>query len=530
LPNEFDLSQLSLSNYATVWLDPQTYGVFLNTIIYVVGAVIIGTSIAVSLAWLTERTDMRGKFWVYAGVPLTLAMPGMLQAMAYVLLLSPRVGFINKALAGLGIGPINIYTLGGMIFIEGIRLVPTAFLMLVPLFRAMDPMLEEAAAMSGASPRTIVRKVSLQLMLPGLVAVVIYQTMTALEVFEIPAILGMPGQIYVFSTKIYSILHGTSVIPSYGQANALAIVYLLLAGIATWFYMRVIGRSERYSIVTGKAYRSRMTTLGRGRWIAGLLVVAFLLSSLILPFLALLYVSFLPYLQVPSAAAFRAMSLVNYAGIFDEPLLGTVIGNTLSLVAITSTLTVLASFAISLVVVRSKFWGRHLLDQMAFMPHAIPGIVLGLAFFWLFLQGNKIGLEFHGGVLAMSVAFTVSFIAYGSRAMNASMLQIHKDLEEAASVSGAPRSRILWRIFFPLMLPTFAGVWIWSMLHAVRQAGMPLMLYQGEDNEVLSILIWNLWSDGRIQEVCAIGVLLIVTLLAMAVGIRLLGFGRGAHV
>ena len=207
------------------------------------------------------------------------------------------------------------------------------------------------------------------------------------------------------------------------------------------------------------------------------------------------------------------MSLVNYRNIFAEPLFGGVILNTLFLVFITSTMTVGASFLISLVVVRSTFWGRRLLDQLAFMPHAIPGIVMGLAFLWLFLQGMKIGIDVHGGIFAMSLAFTVSFIAYGTRAMNAAILQIHKDLEEAAYVSGAPRWRTVLRIFGPLMLPTFAGVWIWSTLHAVRQAGMPLMLYQGEENKVLSIMIWNLWSDGKIQQVGAIGALLIVLLL-----------------
>jgi iron(III) transport system permease protein len=114
--------------------------------------------------------------------------------------------------------------------------------------------------------------------------------------------------------------------------------------------------------------------------------------------------------------------------------------------------------------------------------------------------------------------------------MNAAILQIHKDLEEAAYVSGAARWRTLWRVFFPLMLPTFAGVWIWSLLHSVRQAGMPLILYQGSENEVLSILIWNLWTDGKIQQVGALGVLLILTFLMMTLVIRLLGFGRGALV
>lgn len=530
LPTEFDFAKLGLDNYREVWLDPATYKVFLNTFIYVAGATTFGITVAAILAWLAERTNIPGKILIYAGVPLTLAMPGMLQAMAYVLLLSPRIGFLNKAIEPLGLGPLNVYTLGGMIFIEGLRLVPTAFLMLVPLLRSMDPMLEEAAAMSGANPRATLRKVTLRLMLPGLLAVLIYQAMTALEVFEVPGILGLPGNIYVFSTKIYSILHSVSVIPSYGQANALAMVYLVTAVVTTWFYARVISHSERYTIITGKGYRPRMLDLGRWRWAAWALILAFMMFSVILPFLVLVFVSFLPFLQAPSMAAFQSMSLEHYEDLFTEPAIGRVIRNTIYLVAITSTLTVVVSFAISLVVVRSKFWGRRILDQMAFIPHAIPGIVMGLAFLWLFLQGAKIGVDIHGGVLAMSLAFTVGFVAYGTRAMNAAILQVHKDLEEAAYVSGAPRWRTVWRIFYPLMLPTFAGVWIWTMLHAVRQAGMPLMLYEGEENEVLAILIWNMWDEGKIQQVGAVGTLLILVLLMVTIIVRLLSFGRGAHI
>lgn len=530
IPTEFDLNKLTIANYVTVWLDSATYAVFANTLIYVSGATVFGITVAAVLAWLTERTNIPGKVWIYVGIPMTLAMPGMLQAMAYVLLLSPRIGVLNKLLAPLELGPINIYSLGGMIFVEGLRLVPTAFLMLVPLLRSMDPSLEEAAAMSGAKPGSALRKITLRLMLPGLVAVMIYQLMTALEVFEVPGILGLPASIYVFSTKIYSILQIADGLPAYGEANALAMIYVVVAITATWIYARVISRSERFSIITGKGYRPRTLDLGRWRWAAFVFVFLYLLFSIVLPFLMLLFVSFLKFLQVPSVAAFKSMTLVHHMELWRAPLIGQVLWNTLLMVVITSTLTVAVSFAISLVVVRSKFWGRKLLDQLAFLPHAIPGIVMGLAFLWVFLRMNKLGIPLHGGIMAISLAFTVGFIAYGTRAMNAAILQIHKDLEEAAQVSGAPYWRTMWRIFCPLMLPTFVGVWIWTMLHAVRIAGTPLLLYEGNENQVLSILIWNMWDQGQIQAVGAIGVVMILVLLLMTVGLRLLGFGRGPHI
>jgi iron(III) transport system permease protein len=163
LPGDFSLDTMGWVNYITVYTDPTTYELFTNTFIYVTGSVLIGISLAIALAWLVERTDMPGKIWIYAGVPMTLAVPGMLQAMAWVILLSPRIGFINKSLQNAFnlSGPlIDIYSLGGMVFLEGLRLVPTAFLMLVPLMRGMDPALEEAAAVCGARPFSSLRNIN----------------------------------------------------------------------------------------------------------------------------------------------------------------------------------------------------------------------------------------------------------------------------------------------------------------------------------------------------------------------------------
>jgi iron(III) transport system permease protein len=533
MPGDFSFSEMGLQNYVKTWLDPDLYRLFWNTFVYVGGSTAVGITLAAVLAWLAERSDMPGKIWIYAGVPMTLAIPGMLQAMAWILLLSPRVGFANKAIAdvlGLESLPFNIYTLSGMVFVEGLRLVPTAFLMLVPLLRSMDPSLEEAAAMSGASPQRMLRKVSLMLMLPGLTAVLIYQALTALEVFEVPGILGMPVGIHVFSTKIYAILSSVSFVPAYGEANALAILYVAVAIFATILYARIISKSERYTIVTGKGYRPRLQKLGRWKYAAVSLVLIFLLLSAVAPFLVLAYISFLPYLQVPSAEAFASMTWNNYRDVFMADLIGTVLWNTFLMVVVTSTATAVISFLVSLVIVRSRFWGRKILDQLAFLPHAIPGMVMGLAMLWLFLQVDNLGIPLFGSIWAISIAFTIGFMSYGTRAMNAAILQIHKDLEEAASISGAPQWRVMLRVFVPLLMPSFIGVWIWTLLHAIRIAGTPLLLYEGAENQVLAVMIWNMWDEGYVTTVGAIGTMLMIFLLLLTLALRLFGFGRGAHI
>jgi iron(III) transport system permease protein len=533
LPAEFSLSRLGLANYIKVWGDPGTYAVMFNSLWFALGSTAYGIVIAAALAWLVERTNIPGKIWIYAGVPMTLAMPGMLQAIAWVLLASPRIGFINKGLMdifGLSSPPFNIYTLPGMIFIEGLRMVPTAFLMLVPLLRSMDPSLEEAAAMSGARPASALRKVTLGLMLPGLLAVTIYQFTSALEQFEVPGILGLPANIYVFSTKIYAVLHGTSSLPAYGQANALAMLYLFVAVLSIYAYSRVITKSERFTVITGKGYRPRVLQLGRWRWPAFGLVLLYLALSTLIPFLVLAYVSFLPYLQAPSARAFAAMSWDNYVTIFHTDRIGRTLWNTLVMTTVVATSVVIISFLISIIVVRSKFWGRRVLDQLAFLPHAIPGMVMGLALLWVFLQVDKLGASLYGSLTSLIIAFTIGYMSYGTRVMNAAVLQVHKDLEEAAKVSGAPQWRVFWRIFFPLLQPAFVGVWIWTVLHVVRSAGKPLILTSGAENEVLAVLIWNMWDQGSIEAAAAIGTLLMLFLLVISLVVRQFGFGRGAHI
>jgi iron(III) transport system permease protein len=527
LPTDFSLATMGLINYIKVYSDPLTYELTVNTLIYVGGSVVVGISLALILAWLVDRTNIPWKILIYAGVPMVIAIPSMLQAMAWILMLSPRIGFFNtwlKDLFELDSTPINIYSLGGMIFIEGLRLVPTAFLMLVPLMRSMDPSLEEAAAVSGASPMSTTCKVTLRLLAPGLVAVTIYQAMTALELFEVPGILGLPSGIYVFSTKIYSIVHSATFPPPYGQANALAMVYLGIAVITTFLYSRMISRTEKYTVITGKAYRPRVVNLGSWRWPAVGLVLTYLFVSVVLPFVVLLYASFIPYLQAPSMEAFRHMTLKNYRMVLEYDELGQALWNTGIMVLVTATATTLLSFFVSMVVVRSRFWGRRLLDQLAFMPHAIPGMVMGLAFIWVFLKIDFIPL--YGTIWSICLAFTISFLSYGTRTMNASVIQIHKELEEAAYMSGARPWRTMLRIFFPLMMPAFAGVWIWVVLHAVRIAGTPLMLYEGSNNQVLAILIWNMWDWGQIGGVAAIGTLLIASLMLLTVFVRILGFRR----
>ena len=530
LPNEFSLDNMGLANFYAVWVEQRIDLVLWNTLVYVIGSTIFGIGTAAVLAWLVERSDMPGKIWIYAGVPLGIAVPGILHAIAWVLLLGPRSGFVNRgwmSVTGSEEPLFTIYSMTGLIFAEGLRLVPVAFLMLVPLMRSMDPSLEEAAATSGASPSRTVRRVTLALLLPGVLAISIFQAITAMENFEIPGILGLPVNIHVFSTRVFNLIDNIGAIPAFGQANAAAVFYLVIALVISFFYLRLVRHSERFSIITGKGYTPRAVRLGAWRYPAAFLSALFLFVTIVLPFLVLLYVSLVGYMRQPSLEAFQSFSWRHYLAVFEQPRVGRVLWNTIVLTLLTSTVVTILSFVIAYIIVRTRFSARYALDVLAFMPHSIPGIVLGLALFWLLIQFDALtGASTFGSLYSLVIGFTILFLAYSVRAMSVAMIQVHKDLEDAALLSGAPPWRVAVRIFAPLLMPTLVGIWIYVAMLSVRFISLPLILSQGGNNEVLGVMIWSLWENGNINSVGAIGVMLMTVMFGLALSLRVFGFGQ----
>ncbi|OSP54881.1 iron ABC transporter permease [Pseudoruegeria sp. SK021] len=530
LPNEFSFDTMGFGNFYAVWVEQRIDLVLWNTAVYVTGATVFGIGTAAVLAWLVERSDMPGKMWIYAGVPLGIAVPGILHAIAWVLLLSPRSGFVNRGwmfMTGAE-GPLfDIYTMAGLIFAEGLRLVPVAFLMLVPLMRSMDPSLEEAAAVSGASPMRATRRVTLALLLPGVLAISIFQAITALENFEIPGILGMPVNLHVFSTRVFNLIENIGAIPAFGQANAAAVFYLAIALVVSVFYLRLVRHSERYTIITGKGYTPRSVRLGAWRYPAIGIAGLFLFVSIVLPFLVLLYVSMVGYLRQPSWEAFQTLSFKHYETVFNQPRVGRVVWNTVWLTLMTSTVVTILSFVIAYIIVRTRFSARYTLDVMSFMPHSIPGIVLGLALFWLLIQFDSLtGASTFGSLGSLVLGFTILFLSYSVRAMSVAMIQVHPDLEDAAKLCGAPPWRVALRIFAPLLMPTLVGIWIYVAMLSVRFISLPLILSQGGNNEVLGVMIWSLWNNGNINSVGAIGIMLMSAMFVLALALRIFGFAK----
>ena len=514
--------ELTLGNFTTILTNSLTVPAVMNTIVYAGTVSLLGLALAALLAWLVERTDMPARGFAWGVMLLPLAMPGMLAAMAWILMLSPKIGIINVATRGVldlvGIhvasGPFDIYTLGGMIFVESIRGSTTLFLMMVGAFRLMDPSLEEAAAMSGAGRFRTLRRVTLGLMLPAVLAAAMYAFLGNLDDFETPLLIGLPAGVFVLPTLIYFTAYQGS---QFGLSSAYAAFFMLVTVVMVVIYYRVILRNaERYASVTGKGFRPRRTSLGGWRWPAFAVFVLYALIALGFPLLILVWASILPSYQLPSPEIFAKIGLQNYVTVFSDPSILKSITNTVVLSVLAATATMGLAFALSWIVVRLRVRAGAVLDAIAFIPHAIPTVAIGLALIVFYLNPALRWIPVYGTVWIMVLALMTRFLAFGTRTSNAAMTQIAKELEEQSAMSGASRLRTLRRITLPLLMPAFVAGWIWVFAHTFRNLTVPLMLAT-PGNDTIATTLYFYWD--RKADFSLAAALGVIILAAMAVTI-----------
>jgi iron(III) transport system permease protein len=508
---------LTFANYQRAYFQAGSGDVLVNTLSVGVFSVAVSISIASAMAWVTQRTNAPLRGLIRLAMLLPIGIPGMLLAIAWVLLFNPQNGVVNVWLRGLldleGPGPINLYTLAGICVLQGVSMVPSCYLMMSGAFRQMDPTLEEAALASGASWRQIISHITLPLLLPTIVATAIYFFVFAIEAFEIPGVIGVSAGIGVLSSRIYWASHPSGALPDYGYIAALA-TPLVVASIALMVaYGRLTRSSEKFVTITGRGFQPRLIDLGRFRWLPTLFAGAYLLITIVLPLAVLLWGSLFTYWVNPSPDVLPKISMAAYRATFNYPGVLRALGNTLIVIFVSATVTMLLASLLSWTVIRTKFRGRRLLDTLAFLPNSIPGIVIGLALIFVYLT---IPIGIYGTVWIIVVACITRFLAYASRAMNAAQLQISTDLEEAAAVSGASFSKLFMTIVLPLLAVSFRDGWIWVAMHAARELSASVMLY-GPSSVVLSTIIWSMWQNGRLPETCVLGVLLVLGSMALGV-------------
>jgi iron(III) transport system permease protein len=373
--------------------------------------------------------------------------------------------------------------------------------------------------MSGASIPQIAWRVTLQLAWPAIAAAFLILFVRAIESFEVPALLGLPVGIQVFTSSIYEAIHRYP--SNIGLASAYAITLLLITSVGIYLQSRLSSQGSKYSTVTGKGFRPRVVDIGRWRYVTAGIFILYVLFVVLLPFLVLVWSSLQKYYSVPTMAALKSVSLDAYRTVLGYPGFSTAVFNSLMLALGSATAVMLLTSVVCWIVVRTKLPARWLLDNLASLPMVFPGLVLGLSIMITYLT---IGFGIYGTIWILVIAYVTKFLPYGMRYNTTSMMQIHRELEESAAMSGASWAVTFRRILLPLLKPGLLAGWIYVVIVSIRELSSSILLYS-PGSEVMSILIWEFWQNGQYVELSAFGVMLIVALfifvmLAQAAGKR----------
>ena len=506
-------SPFTLKNYSAILADPYTYRIMWTTLIFSAVTIAVSVPLGFIFAWFVERTDMPYKAVAMSVLSIGILFPTFLKAMGWVFLLHPRIGVINifiMQLFGLTNAPLNIATVPGIGFVQGMTLTPLAYVMISAALRGMNPALVEAASVHGVSKwRTLVR-VELPLIWPALFSAVIWMLTVAIAAFDVPGVIGMANNIFTFSTAIYFMINPNEGLPRYGLSGAYGTIMVGLSLILMIPYFIALKQSHKYQIISGKSYQPRPVELGRWWLVAWGLLGAYFMLAFVLPLIAIFWVSLLPYVQAPSRQALSVISFERYAQIaFDSALLGAA-WNTMLLMVLVPTAIVFICSAISWIVTRTRMRWRVALDAIAFLPHPVPNLLFALAIAYLALLISNV-IPLYGTIFVLIAVYVVCWISFGTRVLNNSMIQVHRELEEAAQVGGVSTFRILTKVIVPLIKPGLVYTWIWTSLSAYRELTMAVFLASPK-SQVLSTYIWGQWHGGGLGDAAAIAIVMIAVM------------------
>jgi iron(III) transport system permease protein len=499
----------TFDNLTAVYLDKKLYTTVIpNTLVFTLGSVTLTFVLAFTLAWLVERTDLPWRTTVFTIVLFPLLVPGVVLAIAWIFLLSPNTGWINvglrDALGLAGSGPLDIFSMGGMILAQGVGLVPFVFLLLSAALRSMNPSLEEASSASGASPLVTFWRVTMPVLRPGILAPLILATLVTLEQFEIPLVIGFPARINVFSTRIYFELNTDSDLPAYGKAAAVALPFLVGGILLLLLYNRIIRRAEHFVTVTGKGYRPSRFALGRWKLPAIVFVLFYVAVAAVLPAVVLVWASLFGY-GIPSWSTLGSASLAGYTGLLGSGKFWRAAGNTFLVAGSSAGIVTLIGALLAWTILRTRLPGRFVLDFVSFMSLGIPSVIAGLAAMLLYLS-LPIGL--YGTVWVLVLAYSYR-MAVASRLSRAALMQIHAELEEASYAAGGNWPATIRRIVLPLLAPSLVASFVLLFILGFREFTLPTIL-QSPDNTVLSVVMWQLFQSNQTAQAAAVGTMIVL--------------------
>ncbi len=511
----------TLDKYVAAYTDPALAGVIVNTVIFVVGSSTLATGLALFLAYLNTRTDIpfKGVFRVISLVPMMI--PHLLFAVSWALLLNPSNGMLNlllKDVFSLEESPFNIYSLAGMILVEGLLDMPIAYLIVAPALASFDVSLEESSRVFGASTWRTLLRITLPVLRPAILASFILGVVRSLASFAVPSVIGMPGRVEVLATYLYQMI-ATGFATDYGKAAAVGMSVLVASITLIVVYRALTAESEKYVTVSSRGYRPTVIELGGARMplFAAVAVLSFVM--IVLPVAVLLYTSLVPYSMVPGAQAFSLMSLRHWIGVLDDPLSILALRNSIFLGVAGATLGVLLSIFVAYAIVKVKTRAAGVLESLSFLSFSFPGIVIGVGFMWFFVQ-----TPLYATLTALLIGYIATYLPYGVRPLASAFVQLHSHLEESSLVCGASPATTMRRIIVPLLVPGIVSAWILMASMFLRELTLSVVLSR-PGTEVLAVQILRYADDGLWGKLSALGIIMIVistalVILATRVGAR----------
>jgi iron(III) transport system permease protein len=501
---------LSLDWYLLAYSNLRNYQAILNTLLIAAGSALFAIGVGTLLAWAVVRTDMPGRRLIELASIIPFISTPLVGALAWILLASPQTGLINQAWRYLGAaGSVaDIYSIWGIIFVEAVYETPLVFLLVSGALRSMDPTLEEAARSAGAGMVRTALRITLPLVLPAILAGGLLVFILAAEQFAVPAVLGTPGKIRVLTTSIFE---AQSVYPARdGLAAALSGILMVIALGGLWLHKRLLaGRS--FVTVKGKSAATRRVRLGGLRYVLLGICCLYLVLAVALP----LSTIFLSSIRKIWTAEFHweQFTLDNYRVVlFSYPAAQRAIVNSLLLAVLGGLVTILFCALISFLSLRTRYPGHKLLDVLAMIPAGFPGIVLavGLLHAWI-----SPPLVLYGTIWILYVAYLTRYLPLGVRAVSASLMQIHPELEESAAMSGASWFQTFRHIVLPLLKPGLAAGWALLFVAFTRELSASILLYSPK-LEVLSVVIYTMYQEGGFRTLSAL------TMLQVAIAVVVL--------
>lgn len=518
----FGPSTWTLQNYAKTFTSPDFGSLVANSFVYALATSVVCIVIGFGLAWFVVRTNAPCKAFARAAALVPLIIPGVLNTVAWSLLLSPQQGPINQLLRGIGLPVFNVYSLPGMVFVQSMHVVPIAFLMGTAAFSAMDSSLEEAAMASGASPSRTFFSITVRMARPAILSAALLMFIQTISTFEVPQLIGVPGHTFVFVSRIYSALQQFPA--DYGTVGVIGIFVLVIAVVGLYLSQR-LSKGTGVQTITGKGFRAQVQDLGKWRWLGLVCFLLFFFVAVVLPIAMLLWSSLLPGYEPPSLQALKDFTLGNYAGIWHRPVLVTSLKNSL-ITAVSAGLIVTAlSALVAYITVKTKVVGRGFLDGLATAPIAVPSIVMGVGILYFYLAA-PLPVHLYGTITILVVAFVTITMPYAMRYVVPGMAAIKDELEEAATSSGATWLETFRRVFVPLIMPSLLAAFLYSMIVSFREISAAIFLYSS-GTEVVSVEIYDLYRNGTYPVVAALGIMMVLFLVILVVLVLLLSRAVG---